>query len=504
MSFKELNLNKGFNKPKYREKEKPKLENKELKNKSDKPQTSPKVRIELQKPKLEKNPENIIENPKQNTYQRIKTDYANSSPKINPHHKIIASTRKVVVNPKDKILKHQEIQQIKINPKRRYMTKPVEIKLDKYINPVVDGWLYNVKKRQIQLRLDSGKRYISKNDRNFAKVYNLRRFYNYAGLVYRIIENGTGKIRYGSTLGTLEGRWRWYKKDALRNINNPNNTPFHRRIIESLKPGKDIDKCFIMRPVDICFDVNTLGLREDYWIKKHKTQDPSKGYNIKGGGVGIKLDVPISKIVSGIASGYNIEDIRISLSNSTGMNFSRKTISRRIKQYWGGKNEARKRFLKPVLEKIIRDGYKTNDITHSFGNFGRNIVERIIPQMFEKKSFSELRRYYLKKDLKKYITMGIGPKAIDRELKYHGLTEINNAIKEEWGNLDLAQKKLWKPLIISRIGNGDHPSKILIDFGYSENSAKSQYNRVLKRLFNGMTYNQIKEKIKDSLSYDKF
>jgi hypothetical protein len=35
MSFKELNLNKGFNKPKYKEKEKPKLEKEEHKNNSD-------------------------------------------------------------------------------------------------------------------------------------------------------------------------------------------------------------------------------------------------------------------------------------------------------------------------------------------------------------------------------------------------------------------------------------------------------------------------------------
>jgi len=82
------------------------------------------------------------------------------------------------------------------------------------------------------------------------------------------------------------------------------------------------------------------------------------------------------------------------------------------------------------------------------------------------------------------------------------LTEISNAIKEEWGSLDLAQKKLWKGLIVSRIGNGDHPNKILMDVGYSENSAKSQYNRVLQKLFNGMTYKQIKEKIKNSSIYD--
>jgi hypothetical protein len=82
-----------------------------------------------------------------------------------------------------------------------------------------------------------------------------------------------------------------------------------------------------------------------------------------------------------------------------------------------------------------------------------------------------------------------------------GLTEIKIALKEDWGGLDLAHRKLWKPIILSLLRNGDHSEKILIDFGYTKNTAKSQYNRVLKRLFNGMTYTQIKEKIKNSRNY---
>ena len=426
--------------------------------------------------------------------QKVKIDQKKSKSNINKRFKFEKSKRKNTLSSKEN---PREIQKFKYCPRSRYRTKPLEINLGKYVKPVVDKWFKDIKKNQKQLQLNKGKRFISKKENNFTNVYSKRGLYNYAGVVYRIIEKGTGKIRYGSTQGTLEGRWNWYKMDALRNINNPSITSFHREILKSMKIGKDVDNNYIMRPVDVCFDINTLALREYYWIDKHNTQDPSKGYNIKGGGVGIRLDVPMSKIAKGIAYGLSINDIKILLSNSTGMNFSRKTISRRIKQYWGGKEEARKRFLKPVLEGIIKDGYKTNDIIHTFNIYGRNIVERIIPQMFSKKSFSDVRRDYLKKLLVKYITMGLGPKAIDKNLKFHGLTEIQNTIKEEWGSLDLAQKKLWKPIFITRLREGDHPSKILLEFGYSENSAKSQYNRVLKRLFNGMTYNQIKEKIKN-------
>ncbi|MHA2289749.1 MAG: hypothetical protein ACXABG_13270 [Promethearchaeota archaeon] len=499
MSFKELNLNKGFNKPK--------LEPKDHKSDVNIQRAIPKTGIERQASKINIDSKSKIERKRVSTVSRNKIEKSKvctiSKNKIE-RPKVRFDQNKKFKQLKNAKIENPKIQKNKINPKKRYRTKPKAFNLDGYVKRVVDNWLYNIRKRQTQLRLDYGKQHVYAKDRNFVKVYNHRRFYNYAGLVYRIIEKTTGKIRYGSTLGTLEDRWSWYKKDALKNSNDPNVTPFHRRILEFIRLGRNPDNEFIVRPVDICFDVNTLAMREDYWIKKHKTQHPSKGYNIKGGGVGIKLDVPISKVVSGIACGYNIEDIRKSLSSSMGLNFSRKTVSRRVKHYWGGKKEARRCFLKPVLEKIIKDGYKTNDIIQSFGKHGRNIVERAIPQLFEYKTFSEIRRNYLKQDLIKFIKMGLGPKAIDKQMQNHSLTEINNTIKEEWGSLDLAQKFLWKDLIISKIRNGEHPNRFLKEFGYSENSAKSQYNRVLQRLFNGMTYKQIKEKINNSNNSNYF
>jgi hypothetical protein len=334
MSFKELNLNKGFNKPK--------LEPKDHKNDVNIQRATPKTRIEHKNSKLNIDSTNKIERIRISTVSRNKIE----RPKVSTVSKNKIERTKVRIDQNKKFeqlniakIKNPEIQKNKINPKKRYRTKPKGINLDGYVKPVVDGWLNNVRKRQTQLRLDSGKQHVYAKDRNFVKAYNLRSFYNYAGLVYRIIEKTTGKIRYGSTLGTLEDRWRLYKKDALKNSNDPNVTPFHRRILETIRLGRNPDNQFIIRPVDICLDVNTLAMREDYWIKKHKTQDPLKGYNIKGGGVGIKLDVPISKVVNGIACGYNIEDIKESLSSSMGLNFSRKTISRRVKHYWGAKTK---------------------------------------------------------------------------------------------------------------------------------------------------------------------
>lgn len=327
MSFKEPNFNKGFNKPK--------LEPKDYKNDVNTHRVSPKTKIENQNPKLNIGSKNKIERLKVSTPSRNKIEILKvktvSNNKIEKPKLSIDQKNKLEQLKNDKI-KNPEIQKNKINPKKRYLTNPKDVNLEGYVKPVVDDWLDNVRKRQIQLRLGPGKQYISLKDRN----------------------------------------------------------------------------------------------------------------------------------------------------------------------------EAIRHFLKPVLEKIIKDGYKTNDIIQSFGKHGRNIVDRAIPQLFENKSFSEIRRNYLKKDLIKFIKMGLGPKAIDKQLQNHSLTEINSAIKEEWGSLDLAQKFLWKDLIISKIRNGEHPKRFLLEFGYSENSARSQYNRVFQRLFNGMTYKQIKEKINNSSNSNYF
>jgi hypothetical protein len=140
MSFKDLNLNKGFSKPKYKEKDTPKLDQKELKNDVNKPSTSPKVRIERQKSKpnlysknkiegskLSAVSRNKIERPKLSKDQNIKFEQVKPTSKRDSNRKIEAPTGKITINPKNKNFKNQDIQKIKINPQERYRTKPIEI-----------------------------------------------------------------------------------------------------------------------------------------------------------------------------------------------------------------------------------------------------------------------------------------------------------------------------------------------------------------------------------------
>jgi hypothetical protein len=374
----------------------------------------------------------------------------------------------------------------------RYFKDPLEINLESFTNSIVNKWIKSAKKHQKQLKLDIGHNYITLKNKKMIEVYLNRGYYNFTGVVYRIIEKGTGKMRYGATRDTIETRWDWYKKVALRNKNNSNILPIYRSILNKMRMGISIDREFIIRPVDICFDVNTLAIRENYWIVRHNTQNPIKGYNVKGGGVGIKLDVPIHEIAKFIAKGYNYNRMREQIYIKHKLKISMKTRGRRVDQYWGSKEKARKKFLKPVLEKLISMGYNSNDITNAFGIHGRNVIDRMIPRLFNNSSFSVVRRKHLINTIKPLILNGLGPVALNERLNLFGQKEIENAIKEEWGSLNEAQKILWKPIIINKIKNGELPLKILLDLGYSENTAKSQYNRVLKRLFKGMTYQELK------------
>ena len=224
MDFKELNLNKGFSKPNLKERYKPNMEIKGIKEDNNKSCTNSNIRVEKEKPnsfsknkiermKVNMQSKNKIERTKVNIQSknkierpRIDMNFKNklNRPKMNSEFK--DQMKKFVNIPKDKIQNPHEIQKILINPKKRYNTKPIKFKLDKYVKQVVDKWLTNVNKKQRQLRLGLTNRFISEKARNFVSIYNKRGIYNYAGVVYRIIETGTGKMSYGSTLGTLDGR----------------------------------------------------------------------------------------------------------------------------------------------------------------------------------------------------------------------------------------------------------------------------------------------------------
>ncbi|MFX1280789.1 MAG: hypothetical protein ACFFA3_15545 [Promethearchaeota archaeon] len=325
-------------------------------------------------------------------------------------------------------------------------------------------------------------------------VYINRGLYDYVGTVYRIIEKSTGKILYGFTLDTVDVRWQNYKEFALKNRHSGNLLPIEQAILDTIDSGQNPDDAYVVKPVEICFDYKTLRIREDYWINKHETRNPLKGFNTyRGGGGGPKIHLPIGIIASYIAKGLKVTKIANLLFTEKNILVGRKTVSRRINEYWGGFDKARELFLKPVLEDLIKTGFNSNDIIEAFGKKGRNIVDRLIPSFFNVETFSEARRKFLVEIIEKLIIEGLGPVGMVKRLEHFGEKEIASRIAEEWGNLKKAQKELWRPIIIQSFRDGISGSDILISLGYKETTAKRKHNQIYARLFWGMRTEEVKE-----------
>ncbi|MFW9988607.1 MAG: hypothetical protein ACFFC3_08120, partial [Candidatus Odinarchaeota archaeon] len=375
----------------------------------------------------------------------------------------------------------------------RYRNPPSTILLEEYVKNVVDQYVNKVKTRQKQLKLGVGLPFITLKNKKMKNVYLNRHLYDYFGIIYRIIEVGTGRILYGLTLDSVNNRWSNYKRFAEKSRHSQNILPIEVAILQAKDSGNDVDQSFIIKPVEICFDLHTLRAREDFWIRRHETMNPTKGLNSRGGGGGgPKTIIPIDILIKYIARGYHISEIKKALVRNHGMFLGRKTVSRRINEYFGSYHKAQTRFFKPVLEQLLKEGYNSNDIIAAFKTRGRNIVDRLIPKFFGVSTFRDARRLFLINILEDLIIQGLGQKAMADKLEGFGLTEIYNAIKDEWGNLKEAQKALWRPVIIQRFKEGWKGREILVSLGYSSNTIRVKYNEIFERLFWGMTMNQVK------------
>lgn len=228
--------------------------------------------------------------------------------------------------------------------------------------------------------------------------------------------------------------------------------------------------------------------------------NPVKGFNSRGGGSGgPKIHLPLEILIDYIARGYHITDITKFLLKDHGFSLGKNTVSRWIIEYFGGLEKARELFLRPVLEELMKEGYNSNDITEVFGTRGRNIVDRIIPQLFDSPSFREARRIFLIEILEDLIIEGLGQTAMADRLQRFGLTEIDNAIKEEWGSLKDAQKFFWRPIIIQRFKDGWNGKDILISLGYAKSTVRAKHDQIFARLFWGMSMSQVEDFAKSFL-----
>jgi len=372
------------------------------------------------------------------------------------------------------------------------------VNLQRIVNSIIKQYKRGIIKHQKQLKLNINQNFLTLKDKRMINIYVNRGYFDYFGIIYRIIDKRNGKLLYGFTLDSLKHRWSNYKFFAIKNKYSEYLLPIEEEILKVINMGLNPDRVFIIKPVDICFDYNTLRKREDYWINRHDTRNRKKGYNSnKGGGGGPKILIPMDIVAKYIASGYKATEITELLNKKYNIFVGCRTVSRRINEYWGNRLSAQKKFLKPVLVNLIIKGYSSNDIISTFGSHGRNIIDRLMPKIFDEMSFSEVRAYYLTEIIKKLIIKGLGQKEMAKKLRGFGEKEIYNRIIERWGSLKEARKELWIPIIIKKLRSNWTGKDIFISLGYSESTAISKHNEIMCRLFSGKNTKQARQHFKN-------
>ncbi len=252
------------------------------------------------------------------------------------------------------------------------------------------------------------------------------------GFIYIIINIMNKKVYIGQTVRTLRERWNEHLKDARRGD--------QRHLYRSMRfYGSRNFKLEIIEK----FKIDKLNDRERYWIAYYNSRDRDFGYNLTEGGEGAgcgkenhmykEIDNILLKKL--IKKGFKSEDIALKL------NIQRKTVNKRIKQFWGMTlNEARNQFMNKIEMtkylmklKINNPGYKEID---------ENL-------------------------LKKLIMKGLTAEQLASELGIHPSTVFEKT-KELWGlNLVEARKYFTKPILKSLIKQNSTDVQIAQTLGIS-------------------------------------
>jgi len=378
--------------------------------------------------------------------------------------------------------------QISSNEEQNLETNQSRINLQKYIEPILKNYSSKVDNfRKKQLRFGLG--YIPKNSPSLLKAYNNRGKCDWIGIIYRIteilIENNKkfeGRILYGYTTDTLERRWERYKTHAKNDFME--NQKIHNAILKIQISGKNPDDFFIREVIEVHFDDILMRKRERFWIAKEKTQDPKIGFNTNKGGEGrSKIRINMKVLIKYLALGYGSSHIARIISDHQEYTISRNTIRRRINEYWGNYKKAKEMFLKPVLEGLIIDGFRSKEIISVFGKRGRNIVETKIPLFFNGMTFLEVRRNYLLNKLAKILPYVSIEDKVFSQLKNFGRIEIINLINKTWGGFHKAQRKLRQSIVIELLRANWGGPAIFSTLGYSNSYSYHHHNELMQKLF---------------------
>jgi len=289
---------------------------------------------------------------------------------------------------------------IEKNIGKRFLTKDGSIDIKKYARLTVRAYKEYIlqTRRELgfkrkQLRFDDTpiKATDFESIKEFEKLatYRGRTKLFWYGLIYEITytssESGETEKIAGFTKLTLPQRWHYYVQQALEGGREEMDYKIRDFLYvecgfsrEDLKLDNGewywaliyayLDKAFVIKPKEIHFKDETLRQAERDYISAHNlivdglNRDP-------GGGGGGAIDLPMLTIARYIALGFSIKGIQKNLLENHGINVGMSTIKKRIISYWGSYDEARILFMMPLLELLLRAGFRLHEINDAYDRF---------------------------------------------------------------------------------------------------------------------------------------
>ena len=171
----------------------------------------------------------------------------------------------------------------------------------------------------------------------------------------------------------------------------------------------------------------------------------------------------------------------------------------RNNNHLGSVKRVKKIFLKPVINQLIKEGYKRHEIQSVLGQAeSRPYLQKLIPKLFDGIFYTTLREQSILEMISTILETGISSLTygkIQSFLPQFGAHEIKRLIKEEWGGIFEAKIQFGREIAIYLFRRGMSDEYILKVLGYSKTtiSRDSERVKVFKKLFNGMTAAEARE-----------
>ena len=361
-----------------------------------------------------------------------------------------------------------------------YLAKPLPVDFDKLVHPFINTLSRYITEKDREEH--SNMRYGGTHpDIALIDLYTHRSKSKWAGIIYKITQIkdldlnpiDDGLIQIGFSTERFSSRWFWYQVDAFT----------HNKELEIYQLMRDFEniagedlrkvtklsnngigyigkyKTFTWEILEICWSDGKLRTCEIDWIVIFKKRFGDRVGNIdKGGGGGTKIVIPPILLIPLIARGYSGRRVADILKEKYNIICSKDVVNKRISEYWGSMSNARVLFIKPILKKLMSQGYSA---TYLSKIFYKGILT--LSRNFWNEDFKVKRLEFIKKYLINLFKRGYEVYEMDSELRGVPWETVRKEyIPQWWRTIKNAQIKIVKPIIAKMLSEGYNLKDIAI------------------------------------------